>query len=243
MEAAEADAFWALLAREPFLGGRIRTAWQCYREHPGQCGFYLADDTGALMVLGAGALLCGGADGAELGAFLRFAGVENFKSETVAPAGFARRPQLLMAHGPDGGAQMPWKAPDGLALEAQPDLWALAHAGLPGFPPADAYYADACLRRNRGLADIATFRFGGAYVASAGVYSLQPGAAYITAVATLPAWQGRGLAGALLRHLVGRCGGRTVYLLCRPALRGFYERQGFAFLREITECVGEDGQA
>ncbi len=241
LQAADLPHFFALLAREPFLGGRIRTAWQCYHRHPAACGFYLADGTGALMVLGAGALLCGAADIDELGAFLSFSGVAGFKGETVIPAGYTSTPRLLMTY--TGQPTQKANAPqaDGLTLDTRPNLWALAHAGLlQGIDPG-AWYADSCARRNRGLAHILAFRAGDATVATAGVYSLQPQSAYITAVATHPAFRGRGLAGALVGRLAAQYAPRPVQLICAPALRGFYENLGFAVLRVIQECNRKEG--
>ncbi|MGD9560494.1 MAG: GNAT family N-acetyltransferase [Oscillospiraceae bacterium] len=238
---ADAGRFWALLKAEPFLGGRIATAFQCHQAHPAHCGFFLAGQAGALAVQGDGALLCGHADAEELGLFLAFSGVLRFKSERVRPAGFAPQPQWLMRY---AGPTAPLPAPPFGTLRTTPDLWRLAHAGLlAGTDPAD-FYADACARRNRGLADILAFEVGGQSVATAGVYSLQPGSAYLTAVATHPAHRRRGLAAFLVGTLARRhAASRPVQLLCRPALRPLYEKIGFAAERELCESVRKEGPA
>ncbi|MFV0414261.1 MAG: GNAT family N-acetyltransferase, partial [Oscillospiraceae bacterium] len=200
-----------LFARFPFLGGRLATAYECYQNHAQLCGFYLANNTGVLMLQGGNALLCGRADPEELAAFLRFTGVENIKSENTRPPGFAQRPQVRMVYR-QAGAPAAGRLPAGVLLEEEPSLWQLAFEDevLP-LPDPGGYYADACLRRTRGHSDIVCAAATGRYVATAGVFRLQPQGAYITAVHSLPEWRGRGIAGALLAHLASRCGGRPVW--------------------------------
>lgn len=229
-----------LFARFPFLGGRLATAYECYQNHLQLCGFYLANDTGVLMLQGGNALLCGRADPEELAAFLRFTGVANFKSESTLPPGFAQKPQVRMVYR-QAGAQAAGRLPAGVLLEEAPSLWQLAFEEevLP-LPDPGGYYADACLRRTRGLAHIVCAAAKGRYVATAGVYSLQPQGAYLTAVQTLPEWRGQGIAGALVGHLAGLCRGLPVWLTCKPALVPFYRRLGFAPQGHIIECTQEE---
>ncbi|MFV0414421.1 MAG: GNAT family N-acetyltransferase, partial [Oscillospiraceae bacterium] len=210
------------------------------QNHAQLCGFYLANNTGVLMLQGGNALLCGRADPEELAAFFRFTWVENFKSEKTLPPGFEQGPQVRMVYR-QTGAPAAGRLPAGVLLEEEPSLWQLAFEDevLP-LPDTGGYYADACLRRARGLEHIVCAAAKGRYVATAGVYSLQPQGAYITAVQTLPEWRGRGIAGALVAHLASRCGGRLVWLTCKPALVPFYQRLGFARQGHIIECIQEE---
>ena len=76
------------------------------------------------------------------------------------------------------------------------------------------------LQRRRGVAEVYENGAATATVVRA------PFGCLLTAVATDPARQGTGAATRLLRCVLDGCAG-TVWLFCRPALRGFYERLDF----------------
>jgi amino-acid N-acetyltransferase len=52
------------------------------------------------------------------------------------------------------------------------------------------------------------------------------GSRELASIAVVPEWQGRGIATAIIRHLLEREPG-TLYLTCRGELEGFYARFGF----------------
>jgi predicted acetyltransferase len=58
---------------------------------------------------------------------------------------------------------------------------------------------------------------------------------YITAVATAPSDQKRGYATALLRSLRQQNAEIPALLLCKPALRRFYEKRGWRLVHPLCE--------
>jgi N-acetylglutamate synthase-like GNAT family acetyltransferase len=53
------------------------------------------------------------------------------------------------------------------------------------------------------------------------------GSRELASIAVRPAFRERGIAGAIIARLLDREGQRPLYLVCRAALRKFYERFGF----------------
>ena len=141
------------------------------------------------------------------------------------------------AAAPAEGAPPGPALPGGARLERHPSLWRLRQSGLLHGADPDGWYADACARQARGLARIWTVERDGTPLATAGLYSLRPEGAYLTAVETLPAARGRGCATALVAGLC-RAAARPVRLLCEAPLRGFYERLGFAACGTALEQIG-----
>lgn len=232
LDARNRDALDALLAADPLFGGRIATALASGRDAAART--YFADAGAAVLLQGRGALLCGAltsaAAGAELRAFLRFCGVGALAGRGAPPPGFAAAPPLAVMERPRQERMPPlWPPlPAGCLLERSPSLWRLSSSGLVGAgEAADGWFADTCARVNRGLARVFAISADGQYVSTAGLYSLQPDGAYLTAVATAPAFCGRGLAGALIAAL---CAGRVVpvRLVCAPERINFYQHLGFA---------------
>jgi ribosomal protein S18 acetylase RimI-like enzyme len=63
----------------------------------------------------------------------------------------------------------------------------------------------------------------------------------VFSVAVLPSWRGRGIAGQLIRGIIGLARHRrksAVLLLCKVELIGFYERLGFASLSPSASSHG-----
>ena len=215
------NAFLTLLEQDPLFGGRIATALDCWEGKDAVCGFYQIDDTAALLVQGGGALLCGAVapeQAEELTAFLRFAGAGTLTARTPCLPG--RQVQLAELCRP------------------APSLWALRQAGFFAQGDPDGWYADACARSARGLAEIWIAEQQGAPVATAGVYSLRdtPFGGYLTAVETLPDWRGRGYALALVDALARKCGeDRPLQLICAPRLLPLYRAAGFEQIGTVWE--------
>ena len=228
---------------------RMRAAYRAYGLEHASCRFYLVSDGGgaplaALCLLGQSALYSGAlGDAEELAAFLHFAGVCSFTSESMLLPQWKAVPQLLMRLAPQA-------APDVFAVpvEDKPNLWALAHSGLFAGAEPDAWYADACTRVNKGLADIravptaalfgaAAAEQDGPYAAAAGFYCIEDGAVYLNAVATQEKYRGCGCACTLISTLAASYPSSEVSLLCAPPLRRFYEQLGFVLARPV--CVFE----
>ncbi|MEG1932232.1 MAG: GNAT family N-acetyltransferase [Pygmaiobacter sp.] len=226
------ERFLAQLAADPCAGVRIETAFACYEQQPAVASFYWTEHA-ALLLLGDSLLISGTVEDAqELKDFCAFARLARVEGGGVCPQGFAARRTLCMARAV--GAARRTATP----FAARVDLWKLSRSGLLGVD-ADAWYADACARRNRGLAEIWTVCDGEDIIATAGVYARRRDAAYISAVATRADHRGRGLASGLVQGLADAYGDGTVTLRCTEELRPFYERLGFFVREEIVDYARE----
>lgn len=220
----------ALLAGDDFIGMRMASALRCYGLTSQDCRFYAVDDTALLMTLGDGALLCGAAsDIEELESFLHFAHIRTLQANQTMLYHWNPAPRLLMKH--SGAAEILCSAP----VETQPDYWALAHSDLLAHLPPEAWYADTCLRVNRSEAVVYAIVKDGVPMATAGLYAIGEKSAYLTAVATKKAYRGKGYATTLVSALCASQQNRTIYLLCTPMLRSFYEQLGFTLAKPMCE--------
>ena len=211
----EEAEFFLRAKNHPLAALRMRAAWDCYKNHPQLCGFYLADKA-CLLLTGQTALVAGPVtDAEELAVFFRFSGVRQAENAPPLP-GFAPAEHLLMARAP-----APAPLPEKVTLT--PDLWRLHEAEL--FEDPDGWYADACLRRRQGAA-IAALESGGRYAACAGLYAQSDTDAWLSAVTTHPDFRGRGYASACVSALLAGCE-KKVWLLCRPQLKALYRPLGF----------------
>ena len=98
-----------------------------------------------------------------------------------------------------------------------------------GTMSSDAFVAEACARRNRGLAHIFALRALDGYAAAAGVYALSKHEAYLGGIVTREEYRGCGCAGSLVLRLANEYHPqRAVRLVCAPHRKSFYESLGFA---------------
>lgn len=88
---------------------------------------------------------------------------------------------------------------------------------------ADGWYADLSHRIRHGTAKATQLEQAAAAVAS----HIVPGFAVISGVAVLPSRRGEGLGVRVVRELLGRLDGRTVFVACEEGLVSFYEKLGF----------------
>lgn len=238
--------FFALLESDPLIGGQIATAFDCLGGKENLCGFYQMDHSAALLVQGGGALLCGRLEETqqeELAAFLQFSGVHALTGRLCALPGWEGQQLVEMMLQPGELPSAP--LPEGTTLCTDPQLWPLRERGLlPDTVDPDGWYADACARRARGLAEIWTVEREGCPIATAGLYSLRgaPFGGYLSGVFTHPSERGRGIALALISRLIQKRA-VPIRLLCRPPLTQFYSRVGFvptgqAFLLTIQSMSG-----
>lgn len=199
---------------------RLRTA---IRAQTAAC-YTVNGGAGLLGIEGQAALYCGAvADEQELTEFLQLLGVRSFTSESMTLSAWRPQPQLCMRFAhlhplPPAAATH--------TIDTEPNLWQLAGSGLLD-ADADAWYANACARVNKGLAAIYAIARDGRYVATAGAYCIDDTAAYLTAIATEQAARREGCARALITALCNALAPRCIYLLCAPPMRGFYEKLGF----------------
>lgn len=227
-----------LLHHGGVVGMRIASALQCYGIAHDACHFYLVDDTAVLMTLGDGALLCGSmADVQELESFLHFAHIKHFQSDRTMLYSWAIVPQLLLQYVGNGTAQ-----PDAnITVTQQPNLWALAHSGLLLDVAPDDFYGDTCVRINTGIVDVRAVMQGDRFVATAGVYASDAKSAFVSAVQTSPDCQKQGYATAMLNDLCTHWAKtHTLYLLCAPEKRHFYEKRGFTLAMPMWQFERTD---
>lgn len=197
--------------------------------------FFLADDAAALSVSGENALVCGEVrDAEELDSFLAFSGVRCVRSSHAVPSGFAREEIFLMTYTQPQTREFP----SGMRLEEMPRMTKLGESMryTDGTMSSDDFIAEACARRNRGLAHIFALEAPDGYAATAGVYALCAHEAYLGGVVTREEYRGRGCAGALVLYAANRYApGRAVRLICAPERRTFYESIGFSAGRDVMQ--------
>lgn len=207
---------------------RIKTAYACYGLSSPMCGFYLVDNSAAFAVMGKSVLHCGDkiADIDELTAFLEAIGAQSFISENMLLQTWTPAPRLLMR------CTKAMPRIENIEIEENPDLWALSKT-VEGVD-TDEWYSDACTRKNKTHAAVRAVKQNGEYVALVYAQCIAPDGIYLTSVQTLPKHRKKGYAKALLSSF---CNGETVYLICKPEMRHFYEKCGFSLAIPICEYV------
>ncbi len=257
VQAVQNAAFWEALGDNPGpLPLRLRALWKCYGEYPALCGFYTLPGGGALAVPGKTALLAGDVDEEqveELIPFLHFAGVETIEhtGEKLARVGEVEA-QIVMRREGDKTVQTAESSLQKVAdvpvpLEqkisekilfskemqicASPtaeEVYSVLQATGP-VPSFQDFYAEYHLRRNRGLAYAVTIaqKTNRETLASAAIWAQNQSAGYLSLVATLPAHRNRGLASALVQHLIKEAKGKTFWAVCTPQNELFYRQHGF----------------
>lgn len=229
--------FLELLEKTPLYGQRIRTLYECYERFPALCGFYVFEG-GALSITGAAALIAGRSkEEEELASFLRFSGVKEAEGAALRLPGFQCEPFCIMeSMRPAGSLE---KADIRKASSPLPILALLREAGMQ--MDEEGFYADFCLRRNRGIACAYLLYESGRPVATAGVYSAGPKEGCLSCVATAPPYRKKGYAAALCAFAAAdqRLLGRRTLLTCRPPLASVYERAGFAVIGTACRAVLE----
>ncbi len=226
------------LDKNTCTGLRIATAYACYGQGSDACRFYCLNDSGALMVQGQNALFSGSLpDADELSSFLHFLHVKSFQSENTLLPDWQPSPLLLMALKNEIPPKAAWE------IEEAPGLWQLAQSGLFGAADPEAWYADACMRVNKGFAAVRAVKLDGVYIAAAMAHCIAPNGVYLTAVATADAHRKKGCASSLLASFAQSFAGVPVYLLCKPSLRKFYEKRGFALVHPVCEYLNKDENA
>ena len=230
--------FRHLVEGKPCIAPVMEANSEVFFGHPALMRFYLCDESGALMLRGAGGLLCGEADDEELAGMLGFGGIESLKTDGMVPFGWHTEETLciMTLQALPAARQLPSGAVLCEAPSMRQVLDLLKYEGILG-TAADNFYSEACTKRARGMARVWTVNIGGIPVATAGAYAITPREAYLSTVLTLPDHRGGGFASTLVAHAAAELAqsGRTVSLLCRQELEPFYSRLGFETVGELLQ--------
>lgn len=237
----DSGALLAICAGQPGAGVQPAADWELQQQVPALgWRFYLVGRYGALRLGGTHgrATLCGSAeDPEELVSFLDFCGVERLTSGDCRLPGFEKTESLWVMERPPGPAQMPTVTGYDPAPPMAAVLEVLESSDGRMLPEEvrESFEADNRVRRNRGFAAIRGIWGQGRLLSTAGAYGITAAEAYIACVETRPEARGRGLAGALVQSLCADYAGRTLALMCRREMAGYYERFGFV-LRQSRVC-------
>ena len=232
-------AFAALVQGVPFFGALLGTElvlWahtpdapiRLYLVQAAPCGAFCA----ALTIKGHTAALCGTApDGAELGAFLRFAGVESVLCSARGPEGW-RQKAVFYRYVLPANRQLPLPpAPqdEGITLNTHPAMGEVARFLFAAPAEQDCFYTTACTAINHGYGLCHTLEQGGRILTTVGCTARCGGQAYMAAGQTAEALRGRGLGGWLIVRMANElaAAGDEVCFLCAGERRRFYSRLGF----------------
>lgn len=224
--------FLEILHENPVFGVRIETLYACYKNYASLCSFYIIDGKAAMSVTGKVAMIAGEVrDKKELAQFFDFFGIQEIETVDLKMTGYAKEYFEVLLY--TGITQEEYK---NIPVDKNPaplKLWELLHAvGAP--VGKDNFYADYCMRRNKGLAMAYVVQQDAQYVATAGVYSMNEKEAYISFVATLEAYRHSGYASALCHMLAQDLKDKQVYIACEKELKKLYEKAGFApFMRMV----------
>lgn len=231
--AADHDFIVEVAQETPAHGVLLEVNWRLKTQNPRMpYTFYRMGNEAVLQLSGGTATICGTPeDIAEAEAFLSFCGVRQLAAGWV-PAGWYTAQNKIMRRSP-GQPLVPAKT--SLAIDTAPPVQAVLELlgeeeWLAAGPQSD-FYANSCIRRHHGFAEI----YGiwhpeqpARLAATAGVYAVTAGCAHISNVYTHAALRGKGFAGGLLHALCAAYRARQVTLCCLPKLEPFYARFGFA---------------
>ena len=217
--------FLQALRESPVMGVRIETLYACYKNYPSLCAFYLAGANAALSVTGSAALITGRPEDAEeLAELLNYLGIQEIEGIGLTLPGFEEEPFEVLSYKPSAELIM-----GVFEIEKEPSpatVWEILHK-VGAQMTKDSFYADYCMRYNKGLAQVYTLKENGKSAATAGVYSMNETEAYISYVATLPEYRRKGYATAVCHSLASNLGNRNIYVACEASISRVYEKAGF----------------
>ena len=227
------------IAGKPYFAATMGTHCTLFGSHPasGWC-FYLLPGTAALALHGGTATLCGrlpegeaGEEAAEeLQGFLRFLRADRLLSEQQPLEGWQPEAPLLLWELPRGQRlPLPPAPPPELVLEEHPAMQPVSRLVFPDSETEqEQFYTTACTAIAHGVGCCWALQNHRTPICTVGCYEKSQEEAYMSAVVTLPDWQGRGLAGWLIVRMANQLAERhTVRFACAPRLRPFYTRLGF----------------
>ncbi len=217
----------------PVTGVLCGMHWQMLLQNPRLPHVvYLTGHKGLLTVSGGRATLCGPVEDAdELGVFLRFAGASQLTALQFVPKGWRLAEENRVMLRPAGLSSPPVPLPANFtaAPSIAEILEVLEESDGPISPPAAREYfiCDLQARRNHGMAMVYGIRKNGKTLATAGLWALTQNAGYLACVETRPAHRRRGYASSLVARLCADYSSRSLSLLCKAPLAGFYTPFGF----------------
>lgn len=218
----------------PCLGPRLEVDLKLVGENPKLPYFFYIMENALLQLGPRGATLCGVPScKEELEAFLSLHGITRLITDGWYPEGWPACALIPMEFIKNQPLHHQAGCLDVQEYDINPSTTEVVEVvqlgegyDLPAFA-RDAFYAETCLRRSRGYADVRGIRCGGKLVSTAGMYAITEDEAHIACVATLPQYRGKGYASFIISELCGAYGSKRVTLLCEPAMQGFYTKLGF----------------
>jgi len=230
--------FIEILHKNPVNGVRIETMYECYKEYPSLCGFYLIGENAALSVTGKAALLAGNVeDKEEFSDFLLFLGIDEIECMGVTLPEFEEESFEVLCFN-----DIKTSNDRQLEIKKEPppvEVWSILNEAGASISK-DNFYADFCMRRNKGMAKIYALKEKGKYVSTAGVYAMNAEEAYMSFVATLASYRKKGYASALCTCLAKDLGDRAVYIACEKELSNLYIKAGFTPFAKMVRLTRKD---
>lgn len=242
---ADAREFAARIHGQFYFRSAMGMRLALFGQKPGSGWRFCLTDSGALMLRGSSAQLCGACrnDGEreELAAFLRFSGVETLlcREEDHSLPGWGE-PRPRMGFCLSKGKSLPGNPvlvdadtfpdapPAGMQLEFSPSMWEISRLLFADQEEQERFYSDSCTVAAHGMGNTWALRApDGALAATVSCCADFAGEAYVAAGMTAPDWRGRGLGAWLIAAMLSdKARTADAVLLCEPALCGFYERMG-----------------
>ncbi len=233
--------FFEILHANPVFGVRIETLYACYKNYASLCSFYLIDGRAAMSVTGKVAMIAGEVrDKKELAQFFDFFDIQEIETADLKMTGYAKEYFEVMHFTHENQEE----TYENITIDKTPaplEVWELLHAvGAP--VGRDNFYADYCMRRNKGLAVVYAVKQGEQYAATAGVYSMNEKEAYISFVATLEAYRHSGYASALCYALAQDLKDKQVYIACEKELMNVYKKAGFTPFARMVRLTRKEAE-
>lgn len=203
---------------------KLRCTYECYPKD----GLYWQQNGGRAFISmtdGNAVILSNGADFCELREFIDvispccvFSDIDTLRSIGRLPD----EPVLVM------GRAVPAGEPEAGESLRSDELYELLNVPGLSLPEYEYFAVDICRRLNRGLADYFALRGKCAAISlNTGNYAIMNGISS----------RQRGFGSRALDAVMKKNAGRYFVVCCRPAVRGFYEKNGFDFLYEAGYWV------
>ena len=242
---ADAREFAARIHGQFYFRSAMGMRLALFGQKPSSGWRFCLTDSGALMLRGASAQLCGAcrddAEGEEVAAFLHFSGVETLlcREEDRMLPGWGEPRQRVGFCLPKGKSltgkpaledadAFPGAPPAGMQLDVSPSMWEISRLLFDDQEEQERFYSDSCTAAAHGMGCTWALRApDGALVTTVSCCADFDGEAYVAAGMTAPDWRGRELGAWLIAAMLSnKARTADAVLLCEPALCGFYERMG-----------------
>lgn len=209
---------------EGFIGCRAKTLYNCYKDIKNAVYCYKTDSGGSLCRFGETLLASGKCCQAELFEFADVLGINRIETdfELGTPSGWGKATHIVLFKDCIGGEDIPF----GENLKHCFEIISAADADFSHQAEYLYWLSDIKRRQGKGFAKAYSNDYAAALVSAADEKS-----AYLSSVAVLPKYRGRGLAGALLNAVL--CDNmllkKRIYVAAQQQkLTEFYQKNGFA---------------